>query len=63
MSGGTFAHCPDCGRLNIYGARCVCRTPEPAECDCTHNGNRFVVGPKCLQRMRDAWRATTEATR
>ena len=58
----SFGKCPACGRLNIYGAECVCVEKPRRDCDCTYSGNTQHIGPNCKQRIRDVWSAVLNGT-
>lgn len=60
MSRFGFAHCPDCGRLNIHGAKCVCVKRDPLECDCDGGPN---YGPNCARREREQFASAVRQSR
>lgn len=53
MRGAIVRH--ECGRLIIYGQRCVCDPVEASTCDCTANGNDEIEGVGCREHRRKAW--------
>jgi hypothetical protein len=63
MSRFGFARCPECQRLNIHGARCVCNPLPERHCDCTYDGNKQNIGPGCRQAINDVWAAAIRQSR
>ena len=62
MSGGSIVR-HDCGRLVIYGQRCVCSPARYLDCDCKNDGNRELRGGNCALRDREAWRRAIQRMR
>jgi hypothetical protein len=62
MSGGRIVR-HECGRLLIYGQRCVCDPIAPYTCDCTSSDNYEYQGDHCRQMRREAWSRAVNVAR